>query len=295
MPPWLGIVLVVACVAAAAGAVATAWLARAHARTVAGLEARARRPPAGSTSAADFSTLPPPVQRYLRRALPENSRAIRLARSTQTGFIRTATDSAKWMAFTAVQVVAPPRAEFVWTARVSIAALLHLQVRDALLGGVGSGRVLLMSALPLAASAATPEMNAGALHRFLAESPWYPSALWPSPALRWTPIDERRALATLTQGSVSVALEFRFNEDDEIVGIWTPARWGRFGRVFEQRAWEGHFARWRRVQGVWIPGEGEVGWYEHGRWQAVWRGTVVDAHFEFMPSDGAVPEPNTPR
>ena len=43
-----------------------------------------------------------------------------------------------------------------------------------------------------------PELNAGALHRFLAESLWFPTALLPSAKLVWTPVDDLYALATLT-------------------------------------------------------------------------------------------------
>jgi hypothetical protein len=63
--------------------------------------------------------------------------------------------------------------------------------------GRGSGSLSLYGALPIASDAGSPEMNAGALHRYLAEAVWTPTALWPGAALRWSAIDERSALATL--------------------------------------------------------------------------------------------------
>jgi hypothetical protein len=284
MSPGVGVLIAVVALAALAVALARLLQSRALAKARSGLEARARRPAGASTDGPAITTLPPPVQRYLCHVLPEGTRPIRLARYTQSGQIRTATDSPAWMPFTATQLIAPAEIEFLWVARVALAPLLNLQVRDAFAQAAGSGRVLLWSAIPAGASSGSAEMNAGSLHRFLAEAAWYPTALLPSPALRWRAIDDSRALATLTQGETTVSLEFRFNEADEISAIYTPARWGRFGRVFRQVPWEGHFGGYRRVQGVLVPGEGEVGWYAGGQWQAVWRGRVDGAEFEFAPA-----------
>jgi hypothetical protein len=55
-----------------------------------------------------------------------------------------------------------------------------------------------MSAFPVSAATGSVEMNAGSLHRYLAEAVWYPSSLLPSSRLQWTPIDATSALATLT-------------------------------------------------------------------------------------------------
>ena len=110
---------------------------------------------------------------------------------------------------------------------MSLAPLLHLRVRDALLEGRGGGRVDLLSAIKLGADADRPELNAGALHRFLAEAVWYPTALLPSDRLAWSPIDERKALATLTSHGTTVSLEFHFNREGEVAAVYTPQRWAR--------------------------------------------------------------------
>lgn len=123
-------------------------------------------------------------------------------------------------------------------------------------------------------------MNSGALHRFLAEAVWYPIALLPSDSLRWSPIDDNRAGATLTSGDVTVSLEFRFSESGEIVGIYTPVRWGKFGGSYVQKPWEGRFRDYVTIQGMRVPKHGEVGWYEEGVWQQVWEGMMVDATYE---------------
>jgi hypothetical protein len=133
----------------------------------------------------------------------------------------------------------------------------------------------LLSAVTVGKAAGTLEMNSGSLHRFLAEAVWYPTALWPSDKLQWSPIDTNRAVAKLTHAGVSVSLEFRFNEAGEVTGIYTPARWGKFGRGYQQAAWEGHFRGYRRHGGIAVPTYGDVGWYVNGEWRSVWEGTIT--------------------
>lgn len=139
------------------------------------------------------------------------------------------------------------------------------------------------------------EMNSGALHRFLAEAVWYPTALFPGRNLQWAELDESRAVATLTNGGNSVALEFRFNERNEVAGIYSPGRWGSFDGGYKQLAWEGSFAKYVQHNGVLVPSVGEVGWYVDGGWRPVWRGTVTDAVLQIddsiSPSGGARREP----
>ena len=222
----------------------------------------------------DLERLPPPVARYLRMALPSATR-ITDVRIRQSGTLRTDTASERWMAFEAEHLVVPPATGFVWNARVAVAPFVHVRVRDALIEGTGSGHVSLMSAFTMSAASGGVEMNSGSLHRYLAEAVWYPTALLPSSALKWTPIDAERATATLTSHGTTVQLEFRFADNGEVTGIFAPARWGTFQGGYEQRPWEGHFRGYGVRDGVVVPSEGEVGWYVDGEWHAVWKGVVV--------------------
>jgi hypothetical protein len=218
--------------------------------------------------------LPAPVARYLRLALP-NRQEIQEVRITQSGTLRTDATVERWMPFTAEHLAVPAATGFLWNARVQVAPFVHVRVRDALIAGIGSGQVALMSALPVGAATGGVEMNSGSLHRYLAEAVWYPSALWPGPRLQWTHVDATTALATLTSDQASVSLEFRFADSGEVTGIYTPARWGTFAGGYRQVPWEGHFREYRERDGILVPTYGEVGWYIDGEWQAVWKGTVT--------------------
>jgi hypothetical protein len=222
-----------------------------------------------------LTDVPPPVARYLRLVI-RSQQQIDQVRITQTGTLRTDATSARWMPFEAEHLVVPAAAGFVWNARVQVAPLLHVRVRDALIDGRGSGRVALMSAFTISADAGGVEMNSGSLHRYLAEAVWYPTALLPSRHLKWSDMNATSALATLTSHGVSVSLEFRFAQSGEVTGIYTPARWGAFSGEFRQVPWEGHFRDYREHNGILVPMEGDVGWYIDGEWCAVWKGSVVE-------------------
>jgi hypothetical protein len=264
---------------ALAAALATWFGARRQQRAYgAAIERLIRAGAADSTAtrarSQEIADLPPPVGRYLRMALP-SSRSIQQLHMRQTGRLRTDATVDRWMPFEAEHIVVPAANGFVWNARVKVAPFVHVRVRDALIGGEGAGEVNLLSAFTVSSASGGIEMNSGSLHRYLAEAVWYPTALLPSSALRWTDIDATRALATLTSYGVSVSLEFRFAESGEVTGIYTPARWGAFEGGYRQLPWEGHFRDYRERSGVVVPSEGDVGWHIENQWRAVWEGAVV--------------------
>lgn len=218
--------------------------------------------------------LPPVVRRYLERALGNADRALSPVRLHQLGSLRTDAASRRWLRFRAVHQVDPSRRQFSWDARVRIAPLLHLRVRDGYANGIGSGRVQLLSMLTLASDSGGPELNTGALHRYLAEAVWYPAALLPSAGVAWRAADTDSAVATLADGGSTVSLEFRFDRDGDVATIYTPARWQRHGEGYRQCPWEGHFSDYRVHAGLRVPFKAEVGWHAAGALGIVWRGEI---------------------
>jgi hypothetical protein len=268
--------------AAAAGLAGAAWSRGSRIRKAIAdeIEALSAAALAFAPQAIDWSSidaLPAPVSAYLRYAIGENASHVRLAQLRQRGWLRTDGRSRRWMKFHSAQVVVPSACSFIWDATIDVLGPLSVRVIDGLVDEVGAGRVLLPSGLQVDRSVGGLAMNSGALHRYLAEAVWFPTALMPSPQLRWESVDNRRAIATLSTGSTTVSLEFRFGAGAEVTGIYSPGRWGRFGRRFEKVPWEGHFGDYRSVDGLRVPWKGEVGWHLGGRWRAVWKGTLVQA------------------
>jgi hypothetical protein len=168
-------------------------------------------------------------------------------RMSQTGVLRTDLRCERCMRFQAEHLVRPPSRSFSWDARARILPLVHVRVRDNYAEGVGSGEVRLLSALTLASDSGKPELNSASLHRYLAEAVWYPTALLPSAGVQWSPIDDSKAIATLTDAGTTVSLEFRFNDADEIAAVYATGRWYRSREGYELRPWEGRFrGAWRR-------------------------------------------------
>lgn len=231
----------------------------------------------------DLKGLPDPVHRYVKHVLGHEQRSIRMMRMTQSGELRTDPRRPRWMKFRAEHMVTPESRTFSWDARVRVLPLLHLRVRDAYADGVGSGQVKLLSTVTVASDRNRPELNAASLHRYLAEAVWYPTALLPSAGVQWRPVDDRRAVATLSDLANTVSLEFRFNDLAEVVGIHTEGRWNRTAKGYELTPWEGHFSGYRRHHGVLVPAKAEVGWYANGRLEIVWKGDITSLVYEFGP------------
>jgi hypothetical protein len=231
---------------------------------------------------SNLSELPRPVARYFRQALRDKQRMIKTVRMRQTGELRS-TEDEKWSGFKASEVVLPLGPGFVWTADVAMPLGTHVRVIDSYIGGVGSGRVSFLSGLPLSSQSGAAELNSGALHRYLAEAVWYPTALLPQAGVSWSPISDDAALATLTDKETTVSLEFRFNDIGEVTGIYSPGRFGRFRDGYKRLPWEGHFSYYEVRAGMRVPTFAEVGWYDSEEWQPVWKGNLIHVAYEFLP------------
>jgi hypothetical protein len=247
------------------------------------LSESAPRPASRTVDFALLTELPPPVARFFRHVLTDGQNMIHMTRLQQSGLLRTSTATESWLPFTATQVVMPAATGFVWNAKVEMPLAAHVRVLDSYAAGMGAGRVSLMSAFPVASEAGVPELNSGALHRYLAEAVWFPTALLPQSGVVWSPINDFSALATLTDQGTTVSLEFRFNEVGEITSVYSAGRFGSFDGEYKKVPWQGHFRDYQVQAGMRIPLYGEVGWYKDGALQLVWKGDIVDMQYEFEP------------
>jgi hypothetical protein len=245
------------------------------------LSESATRPAAENVDFALFSKVPPPVVRYLQHVLTDGQRRIKVARLQQSGVLRSSTGTESWSPFTARQLVAPRTTGFLWNAKVEMPLATHVRVLDSYIAGIGLGRVSLLSSYGIASEAGTPELNSGALHRYLAEAVWFPTTLLPQSGVEWSPLNDHSALATLNDRGMTVSLEFRFNEVGEVTGIYSAGRFGRFNGEYKKAPWQGHFRDYQVQAGMRIPLYGEVGWYDDRGLQLVWKGHIIAAQYEF--------------
>jgi len=229
-------------------------------------------------SAAELDGLPAPAARYLRAVLRDGQPMIRLARLGQQGdFLLRPPDG--WRPFQATQHVATRPAGFVWDARIRMTPGLAIRVRDAFVEATGSMRASVQGLFTVAAVEGTPAIAAGALHRYLAEAVWFPTALLPSGGVMWTPLDDSTARATLSVGTTTVSLDFHFGADSLVLGVFTPERARAVGGRAVPTPWRGRFSAYEERDGMRIPLRGEVEWLLPEGPEVYWRGRITEVWY----------------
>lgn len=265
---------------AAAGLGAVRWK-RATARLHSRLEAARAPVPSSTYDSRDIESLPPPVQRYLRSVLAEGQRVPSGVRFTHEGTFNMGDKEPDWKRFRSSQFVSTMRPGFVWDARVRVAPLMDAFVHDAYVVGEGILNARLLGLVTVADVRGTPEAAKGELVRYLAETMWYPTALLPGHGVSWEPIDDRSARATLSDGGVSVSLEFRFGEDGLLESTFTSSRPRIVGDQVIEQAWGGRCWAYEMRDGIRIPVEAEAAWFEPSGPKPYWRGRMTGMEFVY--------------
>lgn len=119
------------------------------------------------------------------------------------------TPDGRWMPVRAEQWFNAEKPGFVWLADVTAGPGFHIAGRDSLIGGRGRMCIKALSLFPIA-NATGPEIDQGALVRYLAEIIWLPSAALRG-GIQWTANGARSATATLAAGETRAEVHFDFN------------------------------------------------------------------------------------
>jgi hypothetical protein len=210
---------------------------------------------------ADLGELPAPVQRYFRQVLTEGQRMVRTAHLTQEGEFWMGVGERSRRPMRARQVVRPDLPGFVWDARIRMGGGVPAFVRDAYVNGIASMHAEAAALKQVVDQQGDPELNEGALVRYLAEATWLPTALLPACGVRWTAIDDSRATASLTDGDLTVSIEFTFNDTGEIVKSYTPSRPRAMDEGYERAPWGAVYRGYEQRDGMRVPVDNEVFWY----------------------------------
>jgi hypothetical protein len=210
-------------------------------------------------SASQFESLPAPVRRYLTAVIPENRRRGLRVRFTQAGVFRVREEVEKWLPFTAEQHVVTNPPGFVWDATIRVAPLLSVRVMDAYQNGRGVLSARLLGVVPVA-KASGPEMDEGEMMRYLAEAIWYPTALLPDERLSWRPLDQRSAIAVLSDNGREVSVKFSFDDDGMIYRI-DADRYRAENGGYRRRPWSAYCGEYALRNGFRIPLEARVVWH----------------------------------
>jgi hypothetical protein len=247
-----------------------------RARLVGGAEAPSG-PPFGQAS---LDTLPPPVARYLRFALVEGQPRVRTARLASQGEFRRSEGADAWIPFKAEQLFTAARPGFVWDARMRVAPGVAIRVVDAYVDGSGTMRAAVAGIVSVVDAPDTPVLAAGELMRWLAETPWLPTALLPGGCVQWTPLDDDSARATVEDGGLEVSADFRFGPEGEVREVFFAERPRDVDGTHVPTPWSGRFGAYEERSGMRIPGEGVVQWHLPGGELPYWRGRITAARYE---------------
>jgi len=201
--------------------------------------------------------LPEAVQHYLRSVGIVGKEAIRTLRLKQRGFFRMK-EGGRWLPLAAEQYFTTSPPGFVWYARVQTLPLVTISVADSFLDGHGKVLAKLLSLITVA-DASGPEVDQGALLRYLAEIIWFPTA-WLSDCIQWESIDAHSAKATLRHAGLKESAVVHFNEDG-LADQVTAERYRIENGKFALRKWSGRAEDYREVGGMRIPMKVEVVWH----------------------------------
>ena len=229
----------------------------------------------------ELEGLPPPVQRYFRAALRPGQPIVASVTLAHEGTFDMGEGKPNWKPFTSEQVVATRRPGFVWNATLRIMPGFPVLVHDAYTGGEGLLRVSALGVYFLVNVPRSQELDRGELMRWFAEAAWYPTALLPSQGVRWEPLDDRSARASLVDGSLRLAMTFFFDDEGLIERVRADARGRTVGEKVIPTPWEGRWLRYETRAGMRVPTVGEVAWLLPDGDKPYWRGTITRLEYGF--------------
>jgi hypothetical protein len=229
----------------------------------------------------ELNGLPAPVQRYFRTVLNEGQPIISAVSLEHTGTFNMSETAEQWKPFTSNQRVITRKPGFDWNARISAAPGISVYVHDAYVAGEGILDARLMGLVKLAYMRGTREVARGELMRFLAEAVWYPTALLPNQGVHWQEVDERNAIASITDDSTAVTLLFQFDAAGLVACVKSESRDRTVNRTTVSTPWEVSCWNYQRRENMLLPTEGEVRWLLADGYLPYWRGRVTNIDFEF--------------
>ncbi len=228
----------------------------------------------------ELDGLPAPVQRYFRTVLKDGQPLVAAVSIEHTGTFNMSETGEQWKPFISTQRVITLRPGFVWDARIRMAPGLPVHVLDAYVTGEGVLTAKLLGLLTVMKQPSTSELAHGELMRFFAEAAWYPTALLPSQGVAWQAIDDTRAGATLTDGTMTVKLMFQFDDQGLISSVHSDGRYREVDGVLVAAPWQGRYWAHEVRDNMLVPLDGEVEWLLADGAKPYWRGRIQRIQYE---------------
>ena len=229
----------------------------------------------------ELDGLPAPVKRYFQKVLKDGQPIIMKATVQHSGTFNMGETTDNWKPFKSTQRVVTQRPGFDWDARVMMFPGVAAHIHDAYVAGSGMLKVAIFGLIPVANLPATPELSKGELMRYLAEAVWYPTALLSSQGVVWQAIDEKFAIATITDGSITLALRFGFSDSGLMDTMYAESRVRLVNDVMTYAPWAGKLWNYAERGGMLVPLESEVAWVLPNGPKPYYRGLMTTVKYDF--------------
>lgn len=209
----------------------------------------------------DLEGLPPVVRRWLTVSGLVGERPLQGIVIKQVGQIRLKKDQ-EWMPSSALQHINVRRPAFHWALDLDFHPFLPIKGRDMLYQEKASMEIRLFSLLKAVNEKDNRKLDESALHRFLLELAWYPSAALED-YMSWQELEGNKARAILSLKGMQVEADFYF-DDDGYVEAMEAYRYKETGPEAKRLLCRGRVTEHRQVEGLTLPYRCEISWLIDG-------------------------------
>lgn len=219
--------------------------------------------------ATDLIALPEPVQRWLTYTGVVGTPRIISVEFKQSGLMRLDPDETRWIESDAMQYVRVDEPAFLWHVNLSMLPIIKTRGRDFFIDGDAEMEVKIGGLIAVVNENNNVKLNESALHRFLLELPWYPTAALED-YITWEEVDENRSKAVLTYQGIQVSAIFTFDAVGKLHKIEALRYYGNdsdakripcIGVVTDYAEFNGLQIPYR-FEVTWMLDENEYTWYK---------------------------------
>ncbi len=246
------------------------------------MDGKGRLPSSARFEARQLEGLPTPVQRYFRAVLKDGQPIISAATIEMAGTINLSATGEQWKPYTSKQRVITRRPGFLWDAKAVMFPGVPAHVEDSYIAGRGRLIAKLLGVFTVADAHGVGEIARGEFMRWFAEAAWYPTALLPSQGVQWAAVDDASAMATTSDGPITLTMLFRFNEAGMISSVRAESRGAGVGKDAVMLPWECGLSDYEWQSGMLLPMSGEAAWMKPEGRKPYFVGKVTALTHEFL-------------
>jgi hypothetical protein len=220
------------------------------------LLAKAATPPERLVTEGMLRSLPEPVRRYLTYTGIIGRPFVGTVRLTQAGRMRPNVGQ-PWFPIRAEQhySVRPPG--FVWNAALRLGPVPLVRARDQYREGAGNMLITAAGLYPIA-DVTGPEMDQGAMMRYLSEMIWFPAAFLGN-NISFEAVDDRSARVTLTDHGRTASATLFFDEVGRLVDL-VAERYRTVDGGYALERWSTPVDAYGELAGLRLPVRGRAVW-----------------------------------